>query len=601
MTALEILAPARTADIGIAAIRCGADAVYIGGPSFGARAAAGNSIADIERLCREAALYGVRIYVTVNTLAKNSEERRALVDMILSMKDKGISAFIMQDETLPSTLAPYGPWKEEFHASTQCTITSVERAQELVRAGFSRLILERQLSLEQIRAIRSAIPSNVELECFVHGALCVCYSGACYLSEYLTGRSANRGECSQPCRSRYDLVREDGEVLVSDSPLLSLKDLNLSSRLADLADAGVVSFKIEGRLKDESYVKNVVRYYSETLNGLVANSKGRYIRNSFGSCRGGFVPDPDKTFNRGYTELYIDGVRGKWNSGSATKGVGEYLGVVEKVEKNLRAPSFCLASGVRLNNGDGLCFEGRDGTITGFRADRIDKLGPDCQRVICKSTELISKGCRVWRNSDIRFEKELETFLPSRLVSAEVQAEFIWNGTGATVHIDVLREDGIKLTKEVCYGDAVTADKQERMQALFKSQVEKNSGRSIFLVTGIKGHMPIMSASSINQIRRELAQQLEEIPIVPRERYEPLPPTAQYTESQSFDNLQIEDMPLMTTRYCILSELGWCLKTEAGRKAVGGQKLALVNNGKRFALAFDCKNCSMSVCYMQKK
>ena len=213
MRALELLAPARTAEIGIAAICCGADAVYIGGPAFGARAAACNTISDIKRLCEFASRYGVRIYVTVNTLCKDLAEKDELVRMMLEMKDIGVAAFIMQDASLPALLRARGQWKEEFHASTQCAIRTPARARELVAAGFSRLILERELSLQQIRAIRAAVP-DVELEFFVHGALCVCYSGDCYLSEALTGRSANRGECAQPCRSMYDLVDADGKVFV---------------------------------------------------------------------------------------------------------------------------------------------------------------------------------------------------------------------------------------------------------------------------------------------------------------------------------------------------------------------------------------------------
>lgn len=602
MISLEILAPARNADIGISAIRCGADAVYIGGPSFGARSAAGNSIEDIERLCHEASRYGVRIYVTVNTLARTVEERDELVGLILSMKDKGISAFIMQDETLPATLSAYGPWKEEFHASTQCTITSVDRAQELVRAGFSRLILERQLSLQQIREIRAAIPSNIELECFVHGALCVCYSGACYLSEHLTGRSANRGACSQPCRSRYDLLDSDGKVIVENSPLLSLKDLNLSSRLADLAEAGVVSFKIEGRLKDESYVKNIVRYYSNALDKLVESSAGSYVRNSFGSCRGGFTPNPDKTFNRGYTDLYIDGHKGSWNSGAATKGVGEYLGTVHSIEKNAKAPSFLISTPAAPSNGDGLCVEMQDGTLSGFRADKAEAVGGGLTRITCKSTAGISRGSRVWRNSDIHFEKELESRIPSRLMEIGVRFSCRWNGNEAEITLEATREDGVELVVKEKLDGAEVAGNQERIADMLRGQIGKAAGIFTFRITDVEGTLPMMSSAAMNDLRRKLATKFDGIPARLRQRYEPLPDLI--VKATDIQHVMLEsqaDRPLMVTRYCILSELGLCLKTEAGRKAVGGRRLSLRNNGKCFALNFDCKNCSMSVCYMQKK
>ena len=298
MIALELLAPARTAQIGIAAIDCGADAVYIAGPAFGARQAAGNSVEDIRELCTYAHRFGVRIYATVNTLLEREEipQARALVRQL---EEAGVDALIVQDPAvlgMSSTLV--------MHASTQCAIRTPQKAQGLESLGFGRLVLERELSLDQIRAISRSV--RTEIEFFVHGALCVCYSGQCYLSEYLTGRSANRGACAQPCRNLYDLQDASGKVLVRNKALLSLKDYQLIHRLEDLAEAGVSSFKIEGRLKNESYVRNVVKAYSEALDALIRKHPDRYRRSSFGSIRGGFTPNLQKTFNRGYTELFLD-------------------------------------------------------------------------------------------------------------------------------------------------------------------------------------------------------------------------------------------------------------------------------------------------------
>ena len=327
---LELLAPARDYQIGIAAIDCGADAVYIAGPQFGARQAAGNEIEDIRRLCEYAHKYGVRIFVTLNTILYDSELESAYRQM-LAVQEAGADAIIVQDlAILAMAEKGIGDVKGEIriplHASTQCAIRTPEQAIFLESLGFSRLILERELSLQQIRAIRGAV--SCELEFFVHGALCVCYSGQCYLSEKIAGRSANRGACIQACRSRYDLVDANGKVLVRDKALLSLKDYNLRDRIDELADAGITSFKIEGRLKNASYVKNVVMDYSLALETLVSKHPDRYERGSFGTVCGGFSPDTRKTFNRGYTELYIDGKRGSWACMDAAKSMGEEIGTV---------------------------------------------------------------------------------------------------------------------------------------------------------------------------------------------------------------------------------------------------------------------------------
>lgn len=615
MTRLELLAPARTADIGIAAIRCGADAVYIGGPAFGARAAAGNSIEDIERLCREASLFGVKIFVTVNTLARNDAELGEAVEMICSMRGKGIHAFIIQDCKLLPLLAARGPWREQFHASTQCAIRTPERAVQLAGLGFSRLILERELSLNEIKAIREAVPPEVELECFVHGALCVCYSGDCYLSEHLTGRSANRGECAQPCRNFYDLVDKDGKVLVEGKPLLSLKDLKLLGRIHALAQAGVVSFKIEGRLKNESYVKNVVRAYSIALDSFIASQPGRYCRASLGRVSGGFTPNLDKTFNRGYTSLFIDGIRGSWASGDAAKGMGELLGTVGKVYTAHGAvrrsgerlggrlggrlgerPGERLDTGqyggnfielnlvsrsVAVHNGDGLCVVSPDGEVAGFRADRVEG-----RRIYCKLTDGVREGCRIWRNLDTAFEKELATKEPERTVGLALKVKFTEEGAD----FEALIENG--MTFRASYPlekPAVVAENQNRMLQMICGQLGKTSGAFSFSVTDVSsdGPLPLMSAGTLNGFRRSLAEKA----------HAALGGSAALAApTASADSTALahprRDGELMRSRYCILHELGKCLKTPSGR-AFAKNGLLLKNNGKLIPLHFDCKNCEM--------
>ena len=370
MRTLELLAPAKDKTVGIAAIDCGADAVYIAGPVLGNRKAAGNSLEDIRELCDYAHLFGARIFLTVNTIIYGDEWEEAH-SLMLEAQDAGVDAIIFREEGL----LRFGDVKMPMHASTQCAIRDLERARHFESLGCERVILERGLSLEDVRKICAGV--RCEVEFFVHGALCVCYSGDCRLSEYLDGRSADRGDCIQACRSLYDLVDENGKVLVRDKALLSMRDFKLLDRLEELAEAGVSSFKIEGRLKNASYVKNVVREYSLALDALVQKYPERYRRASFGTVRGGFTPDSDKTFNRGYTQWWLDGKRDKWSSMDAPKAMGELVGEVQgvrplpggAVQVQLR-PS---VRGLALSNGDGFAFVSGS-SIRGFRADRCEGL-----------------------------------------------------------------------------------------------------------------------------------------------------------------------------------------------------------------------------------
>lgn len=540
MKFLELLAPARNADIGIAAIDCGADAVYIAGPAFGARQAAGNSMEDIRRLTEYAHRFGARIFLTLNTILFDNELAEA-ERLLAEAKDAGVDAIIAQD------LAVWELTDLPVHASTQCAIRTPEKARLYEGIGASRLVLEREMSLDQIRAIRSSV--NCELEFFVHGALCVCYSGQCYMSERIAGRSANRGECIQACRSLYDLVDEDGNVLVRNKALLSLKDYNLKDRMQDLADAGICSLKIEGRLKNISYVRNVVRAYSLALDELVAANPEKLRRVSFGRSEGGFTPDLAKTFNRGYTQLFLDGKRsGNWSSMDAPKSIGEEVGTVVSIapmrqnfsngkrpsEENITITLRMKNPGDRLQNGDGFSFlsKGR-GEIVGFRGDV-------CQgnRITCRNVTGLYPGAKLYRNLSNAFEKELESNLPVRTIPVSVDISVIVVPVTSTspgaeedrsqslpkrlseptysLKINAVSQDGrsVKLEREAGHN---AAENPERMRGMFATQISKATGIYSFTLRSLEvetpdGSLPFLPTSALNAIRRDLAAALEEMP-----------------------------------------------------------------------------------------
>lgn len=540
MKFLELLAPARNADIGIAAIDCGADAVYIAGPAFGARQAAGNSMEDIRRLTEYAHRFGARIFLTLNTILFDNELAEA-ERLLAEAKDAGVDAIIAQD------LAVWELTDLPVHASTQCAIRTPEKARLYEGIGASRLVLEREMSLDQIRAIRSSV--DCELEFFVHGALCVCYSGQCYMSERIAGRSANRGECIQACRSLYDLMDGSGNVLVRNKALLSLKDYNLKDRLQDLAEAGICSFKIEGRLKNISYVRNVVRAYSLVLDELVAANPEKLRRVSFGRSEGGFTPDLAKTFNRGYTQLFLDGKRsGNWSSMDAPKSIGEEVGTVVSIApmrqnysngKRLSEEYVTITVRMknpddRLQNGDGFSFlsKGR-GEIVGFRGDV-------CQgnRITCRNVTGLYPGAKLYRNLSNAFEKELESNLPVRTIPVSVDISVIVVPVTSTssvteedrspslpkrlseptysLKINAVSQDGrsVKLEREAGHN---AAENPERMRGMFATQISKATGIYSFTLRSLEvetpdGSLPFLPTSALNVIRRDLAAALEEMP-----------------------------------------------------------------------------------------
>ncbi|MBQ8060815.1 MAG: U32 family peptidase [Bacteroidales bacterium] len=666
MTDLELLAPARNADIGIAAIDCGADAVYIAGPSFGARQNAGNSMEDVRRLCEYAHLYGARIFLTLNTILYD-DELPAAEKLLAEAAKAGVDAIIAQDlavfqilrsgdkilrsndQILRFAQNDSGCHSEEaerpmknlqVHASTQCAIKTPEQAKFYESLGASRLVLERQLSLEQIKAIRDAV--SCELEFFVHGALCVCYSGQCYMSEAIEGRSANRGACIQACRSLYDLVDGNGKTLVKDKALLSLKDYNLFGRLEDLAGAGICSFKIEGRLKGISYVRNVVKAYSEALDELVARHPETYRRASFGKVEGGFKPDLGKTFNRGYTQLFMDGKRGQWSSMDTPKSVGEPVGTVESIRtgKSFEVRLKLDDPSTLLHNGDGFSFVSKDhNSILGFRGDT-------CRGAVI-STRAVPElyvGARIFRNLDTAFEKDMEANLPKRLIPVSVSFRIISptagclsepgevhprsaaaeyrlssEGTpaGFSIVVNAESQDGRIVEFEVEAGEQ-EATNLDRMKSMFKAQVEKATGRYSFTLADLEmpeGKLPFLPAAAINAIRRDIASRLDSMPCkaIPlggpsSEKSVTLPEKISYKSNvanrisenifrkfgaesieKAFELSHQKEAELMRSKYCIRHELGLCLKDSSTGP------LYLVNNGKRYRLGFDCAACEMTV------
>jgi putative protease len=513
-----------------------------------------------------------------------------------------------------------GNFRKDFriplHASTQCAIRTPQQAVFLESLGFSRLILERELSLEQIRAIRNAV--TCELEFFVHGALCVCYSGQCYLSEHIAGRSANRGACIQACRSRYDLVDDTGKVLVKDKALLSLKDFNLHDRIEELAEAGITSFKIEGRLKNISYVRNIVRYYSQKIDSLIEASVDKYERGSFGRIRGGFVPAPEITFNRGYTELFIDGKKGKWACMDAAKSMGELIGTVSALNRDKSGITIRPArQGLTLNNGDGMCFIDRKGNVAGFRAD------------VCKGCSITSKsipelyvGAEIYRNINAAFEKELDRKACIREIDVHTSLKVTGSDNMWKLEATSVTEDGREAVK-VYEFEADQANNRGRMEEMIRGQLGKTSGHYSFRLTEIHAgeSLPFMSASFLNTIRRDSAETLDGMPckckdILTRDIQQAgqIDPTVKdvtykhnvsnhistevYTRAggesieKAFELIPRPDAELMRTKYCIRYELGICPVHHNVRSV---RPLFLVNNGRRLALNFDCRNCEMTV------
>ncbi|MBP5709100.1 MAG: U32 family peptidase, partial [Bacteroidales bacterium] len=487
---IELLSPAKDVECGIEAINVGADAVYIGGPQFGARENAGNSIADIERLVSYAHLYSSKIYVTLNTILFENELEKAR-KMAWDLYNVGVDAFIIQDMAFMEMDLPPVP----LHASTQTNNYDLDRILFFAKSGVERIVLARELSLEQIKRVREL--TDVELECFIHGALCVSLSGQCYLSCSVGNRSANRGACAQPCRKLYSLIDEKGDVVASNKYLLSLKDLSLSEHISELVDAGVNSLKIEGRLKDVSYVKNVTAWYRKRLDEVL---EGRHdvVRPSFGESHIGFVPNPRKSFNRGTTTYLFTGKRDDIASFDTPKSFGEKIGVV----KDVLDGALKLDTSVRLSNNDGLVYFDRKGELNGLKINRVEG-----NLIYPNSLGNITKGSVLYRNYDHQFQQELSKDKSFRKLRIVLNVSVVDEG----IEITAVSESNESLSKLFAV-NLVEADNVEKSAQNIKSQLSKD-GNTPFLVTDVclnGAERYFFRASELNQMRRSLFNEFAE-------------------------------------------------------------------------------------------
>lgn len=602
MIKIELLAPAKNLEAGTAAINYGADAVYIGASRFGARQAVGNPLGDIEKLISYAHKYWVRVYPVVNTLLFDHELDEA-VRLCHNLYEAGADALIIQDFGLLESDLPPIP----LFASTQMHSHTPERVAFFEKIGFQRVILARELSLEQIGAIRAA--TTVELETFIHGSLCVCYSGQCALSYAIGGRSGNRGQCAQPCRRTYALVDHNGNTQAPSSHLLSLKDLNLTDYLRDLLAVGVSSFKIEGRLKDLAYIKNVVAHYRQRLDAILPDLV--FEASSSGKVKFDFEPDPAKTFNRDYTTYFLAGDRDAITSPKTPKHAGEPVGVVTSVVSN----SFTLNVPAPINNGDGLTFFDRDGQLRGTLVNRVDG-----KVVFPAKMTGIYPGAQIRRNADREFLKQVEKSQPDRKIPLKLR----FSDT----------EDGFCLSAEDHDGNSAViplkwektpAQNIERARATLERQLTR-LGATEFVCDELEIDVSqeyFLPVSVLNALRRELIAELlaERERNFPRWKVTITPNEVPYPEStltflgnvlnqkaeafyrrhrvQSIEpaaesGLDMQDRKVMTTKHCLKFELGGCPHQE--RPIEIDEPLFLVDeDGLRLRLAFNCRDCLMDV------
>ena len=628
---IELLAPAKNLECGIAAIDHGADAVYIGAAQFGARQTAGNSTDDIAELTRYAHQFGAAVYVTVNTIVYE-KELAALEHLLKQLVEMGVDAILVQDMAV---LEIYKKLKAEYvargyrmpalHASTQTDNRSADKVKWLKENGFERVVLARELSLEEITDIHKAHP-DVELEAFVHGALCVSYSGACYASQYFFNRSANRGECAQFCRMAFDLKDSDGETLIEDSYLLSLKDMCQLDRLGDLLEAGVCSLKIEGRLKDANYVKNVVATYSEALNAYIAKHSDKFRRSSFGKCSYTFTPALEKTFNRGFTHYFFNGRQKDISSFNTPKAMGEYVGYV----KEIRRGSFNVAGTAMFANGDGLCFFNRQKKLEGFRVNRVEnnRLFP------LTMPKNLEPGMALYRNNDIEFERAMQGKTSTRKLQVRFVVDVVDGKLTFTATDECGRSANVVLNE--------TPEKAQKSQHdNIVKQLEK-LGNTVWTANEIyinnSADEFFIPSSRLAAVRRELLEALEDTPVSNHTDKQAVGETA--TNSVNANNTVYADTinianvanttaqnyyaahgvknaptafelnsdykagsttapsavpPLMTCRYCLRYALGYCVKN-GGKRPTWHEPLHLeAKNGIRVRLAFNCAKCQMEV------
>lgn len=599
---IELLAPAKNLECGIAAIDHGADAVYIGAPKFGARAAAVNSLEDIAALVEYAHLYNARIYVTVNTILKD-EELQETEKMIWALFRAGVDALIVQDMGITGLNLPPIP----LHASTQMDNRTVEKVRFLADAGFRQVVLARELSLREISKIHEACP-DVPLEIFVHGALCVSYSGQCYVSQACFGRSANRGECAQFCRLPFSLVDAEGRVIVKDKHLLSLKDLNQSDELEALLDAGASSFKIEGRLKDVSYVKNVTAAYRRKLDAIFARRK-EYARASSGSCRYAFNPQLDKSFSRGFTHYYLHGRTKDVFSFDTPKSLGEEMGTMKEARGN-----YLTVAGLKsFNNGDGVCYIDEQGRLQGFRINRVEgnKLYPQEMPRIKPRTVL-------YRNFDQEFEKILVRKSSERRIAVSVRLTDTPFGFALTL----TDEDDNSVTLSLAREKEPARTPQEENLKTQLAKFGNTPFEAVRIDIDFAGNW-FLPASVLADFRRQAVEKLISARRINYRRdLFVLKPTAHaFPQSTltylgnvmnaqavsfyaghgvasiapAFERAPAEKAVLMFCKHCLRYSMGWCPVHQRERSPYREPYYLVSTDGKRFRLEFDCKNCQMKV------
>lgn len=619
MRKLELLAPAKDLKCGIAAIDCGADAVYIGAARFGARQAVGNSIDDINELCEYAHKFGCKVYVTVNTIIYDNEleDTQKLLNELGRI---GVSAILVQDMGITKLQLPQNV---ALHASTQTDNRSAEKVEWLARHNFDRVVLARELSLEEIRNIHRRVPQT-ELEVFVHGALCVSYSGVCYASEYCFGRSANRGACAQFCRMKFDLTDKDGNEIINQAHLLSLKDMCRIDSLEQLADAGVTSFKIEGRLKDINYVRNVTAAYSNQLNEIISRRGSEYERASSGVCNIRFTPNLNKTFNRGFTDYFLNGRTSDLASFYTPKAMGEYVGKV----KEIRGNSFNVAGTTSFANGDGLCFINSNNELEGFRINRAEgnRLFP------LRMPRGLRKGIALYRNSDQLFEKELNGDNGQRKLGIRINIKASAEG----LHIEAKTCDEklhINLQKDI------SLEKAQKSQVdNIKRQISK-FGNTIFTVEDViveptdfpwfipnsilaeirrqatdelMGRLSEMSENQKDTKTKDQAQQLPDNGKVSFHSISSYQQPYMYNIANrlahsfyeqegmsditpAFEIRKPSSPLVMQCRYCLRHELGQCKKSHKQSGLLKEPLHLRLADGRTFRLEFDCKKCQMNI------
>ena len=630
---LELLSPARTADIGIEAIKHGADAIYIGGPSFGARATADNSVQDIARLVRHAHRYNSRIFVTLNTILRDDELEPAR-KLAGQLYDAGVDALIIQDMGLLEIDLP----PIQLHASTQTDIRTPEKARFLQDAGLSQIVLARELTLQQIQAIRAAIdPARCTLEFFVHGALCVAYSGQCYISHAHTGRSANRGDCSQACRLPYHVQDSQGRFIAHDKHVLSMKDNNQSANLAALVDAGIRSFKIEGRYKDLAYVKNITAHYRRLFDELLGQ-RPELARASSGQTTFTFTPDPDQNFNREFTDYFVQGRKEDIGAFDTPKNPGRHLGYVSKV-----GPDFVELTvsepGAVLHNGDGLCYYDLQKELVGLAINRAEPAGPmsvDQWRVYPKDPiagfKDLRKGTELNRNRDMNWVRMLEKNSSERRIGVWVRLE----ESPAGYSLLLTDEDGHTGQASVATAKA-PAQNPAQAETMLREQLNRFGATLFdpFDITLALSQPWFIPASTLNTLRRDAVAALEAARLAAYERpprARPVEPPAPYPEdtlsylanvfnekarafyakhgvkviAAAYESHEEQgEVSLMITKHCVRFSLSLCPKQAKGVTGVQGtvraEPLTLINGKEKLTLRFDCKPCEMHVVGKMKK